>query len=484
MLKAITENLVRPLQALRLHYIPLLMIYFAQGAIGLIAVAQTFWIRESLTLSAAELAAIAVWLTLPWTVKMVFGEFVDTIPLLGSQRRSYAFLGAACTSSGLIVLAGAAGGWLTFLHPNHLYVLGSLLIVTGTVIQDVVADAMSTEVVSRTNADGTERPEADIRADLGMVQVLGRLSLLTGVLVVSGASGWLAAIMSREAVFLVSLVVPAISVTGVMLVRAETTERRPIDWRILGGGLAFGAVVMILGLTGIPLAQEIIFLISMGVVCTMLVLVTRELDQSVRMKILYTAIIIFAFRSTPSAGQGWSWFSIDVLKFDEAFFGVLGQIGAFLSIAALWLLAKPITEYSIVKTLLWVTVIGTVLSLPSIGLYYGIQDWTEAHLGFGAHTIAIIDTAAASPFGELSFVPLLALTAFYAPAGHRATWFALMASLMNLALLAAQLQTKYLNTIFHIGRGEYSELGTLLIVITVLGFAVPMIAIVLFGRRV
>ena len=241
---------------------------------------------------------------------------------------------------------------------------------------------------------------------------------------------------------------------------------------------------MILGLTGIPLAQEIIFLMSMGVVCTMLVLVTRELDQSVRMKILYTAIIIFAFRSTPAAGQGWSWFSIDVLKFDEAFFGVLGQIGAFLSIAALWLLAKPITEYSIVKTLLWVTVIGTVLSLPSIGLYYGIQDWTEAHLGFGAHTIAIIDTAAASPFGELSFVPLLALTAFYAPAGHRATWFALMASLMNLALLAAQLQTKYLNTIFHIGRGEYSELGTLLIVITVLGFAVPMIAIVLFGRRV
>jgi hypothetical protein len=484
MLNAITENLIRPLQALRLHYIPLLMIYFAQGAIGLIAVAQTFWIRESLTLSAAELAAIAVWLTLPWTVKMVFGEFVDTIPLLGSQRRSYAFLGAACTASGLIVLAGAAGGWLTYLHPNHLYVLGSLLIVTGTVIQDVVADAMSTEVVSRTNADGAERPEADIRADLGMVQVLGRLSLLTGVLVVSGASGWLAAVMSRDAVFLVSLVVPAISVTGVMLVHAETAERRPIDWRILGGGLAFGAVVLTLGLTGIPLAQEIIFLISMGVVCTMLVLVTRELDPSARMRIFYTAIIIFAFRSTPSAGQGWSWFSIDVLKFDEAFFGVLGQIGAFLSIAALWLLAKPITEYSIVKTLLWVTVIGTILSLPSIGLYYGIQNWTEAHLGFGAHTIAIIDTAAASPFGELSFVPLLALTAFYAPAGHRATWFALMASLMNLALLAAQLQTKYLNTVFQIGRGAYGELGILLIVVTALGFAVPMIAIVLFGRRV
>ena len=48
-------------------------------------------------------------------------------------------------------------------------------------------------------------------------------------------------------------------------------------------------------------------------------------------------------------------------------------------------------------------------------------------------TISIIDAATTSPFVQLSMVPLLTLTAYYAPAGHRATWFALMASLMNLA---------------------------------------------------
>ena len=37
---------------------------------------------------------------------------------------------------------------------------------------------------------------------------------------------------------------------------------------------------------------------------------------------------------------------------------------------------------------------------------------------------------------QLSMIPLLTLVAIYAPAGHRATWFALMASLMNLALVA------------------------------------------------
>jgi hypothetical protein len=35
------------------------------------------------------LPAIGVWLSLPWTVKMVFGELVDSVPIFGSQRRSY-----------------------------------------------------------------------------------------------------------------------------------------------------------------------------------------------------------------------------------------------------------------------------------------------------------------------------------------------------------------------------------------------------------
>jgi hypothetical protein len=58
-----------------------------------------------------------------------------------------------------------------------------------------------------------------------------------------------------------------------------------------------------------------------------------------------------------------------------------------------------------------------------------------------------------------------------------------MASLMNLALVAGQLQTKYLNDIFVVRRGEYSELGPLLITAAVLGFILPIGAILPFGRR-
>ena len=66
-----------PVRAMRLRYLPLLMIYYAYGALGLVTIAQAFWIKEALTFTPAELASIAVWLTLPWTIKMVFGQLAD-----------------------------------------------------------------------------------------------------------------------------------------------------------------------------------------------------------------------------------------------------------------------------------------------------------------------------------------------------------------------------------------------------------------------
>ncbi len=145
-------SLMRPILGFRRTYLPLLMVYFAYGALGIIDVSRDMWIKERLTLSPAELAGIGVWLSLPWTVKMVFGQLVDSVPVFGSQRRSYILIGAVFTASGMLTLAGAAGGWIAFSRADHLYILGAMLIVVGTVIQDVVADAMSTEVVSRVDA--------------------------------------------------------------------------------------------------------------------------------------------------------------------------------------------------------------------------------------------------------------------------------------------------------------------------------------------
>jgi hypothetical protein len=477
------DSILRPIRSFRLNYVPVVMVYFAYGALGLIDVTRDLWIKESLSFTPSQLAGISVWLTLPWAVKMVFGELVDTVPIFGSQRKAYIILGALLMASGLLILAGAAGRWLTFLRADHLYILGAMLVAIGTVVQDVVADAMSTEVVPRRDFAGNERPDNTVRVELGMVQVLGRLAVSAGVLTVAGLSGWLANFMPRQDVFLIGLIIPAISVAGVFLRGTETMERRPIDWRILGGGIVFGVIVVMLGVGGMPFGQEIIFVISMAVVCYMLVLVTAELDHNTRMGILFATIIVFAFRAAPTVGEGFFWWTLDELNFDAAFYGTLRQTGAILSIAVMWMFSRQITEWSVTKTLFWIAVASMVLSLPNIALVYGVHHWTEAVFGFGARSIAFVDAAASSPFVQLSMVPLLTLTAYYAPPGHRATWFALMASLMNIALVASQLQTKYLNDIFVVGRGQYAQLGPLLMWAVALSFIIPVAAIVLFGKR-
>jgi hypothetical protein len=271
---------------------------------------------------------------------------------------------------------------------------------------------------------------------------------------------------------------------GALFVNLEPANPRPLNWKFLGSGLIFGITILAGSFINFPFSQESIFLLSLIVIFAMLVNVTRSVSANERRLILYTAIIIFTFRSTPTVGDGYFWWSLDVLKFDELFYGVLRQTSAIIGLVAMWLLARELTEYEVKKILLFLIVIGLFLSLPTIGLYYGLSNWTEAHFGLGARSIALIDAAAASPFAQLSMIPLLTLIARYAPAEYRATWFALMASLMNLALVMGQLQTKYLNLLFPVQRGDYEALGALMISSACIGFVLPLIALLLVGRRI
>jgi len=222
----------------------------------------------------------------------------------------------------------------------------------------------------------------------------------------------------------------------------------------------------------------------MVVIIAMLTRVTGQIPADAQRHIMYAAIIIIAFRATPSVGEGYRWFTIDVLGFDEGFYGVLQQTGAALGLAAAWLLSDAVTRQPIARVLLWLTIVGGIFSLPTIMLVMGVHEWTQAMFGFGARSIALIDAAAASPLAQISMIPLLTLIAVHAPVGHRATWFALMASLMNLALVAGDLLTKYLNLLFHVDRGAYGQLPALVLIATAIGIVVPLAVILAFGSRV
>ncbi|MBI4357489.1 MAG: hypothetical protein HY559_06400 [Gammaproteobacteria bacterium] len=498
MIKTFQEALIIPIRSLRLKYLPLLMIYFAYGASTFSGIAESIWVKEHLDLSAEALLVIGFWVSLPWTIKMVFGQMVDSLPLFHSARRSYIFIAAVLIASGSLLLAGMAGEWPAVValgSQRSLYLIASLLTMTGLVLQDVVADAMTVEVVDRTECVSGQmlpRPSAHIQKDLAMVQLLGRLAMNVALFLVAGLGGWLAQILSYQTMFLLTLFIPIISISGSLLIQLKAPLVKPINWSVLGGGILYGFFIIAMAASSFAYSQEVIFMVSMIIVILLTKSVITELPRDLVRSILCAGIVIFMYRATPTVGPSLTWWYLDELKFDKAFLGTLSQIGAGLAILGMWFGAKLLTEKPIRTVLLWLTIITFLVGLPSIFMFYGLHLWTERVLGFGARTIAFVDTALSSPFAQLSMIPLLALIAIHAPKGNAATWFALMASFMNLALSAGTLMSKYLNQIWIVtrevrkGTGEimiradYSELGELMIVVSLLTLLLPLVAIWVF----
>jgi hypothetical protein len=100
------DILLTPIKAMRLRYVPLLLVYFSYGSSVFTAIAESFWVKETLEMSATDLAELGIWLTVPWTVKMIFGSLVDSVLIFGSNRKSYVYLGALLiTLSSLMMIA-------------------------------------------------------------------------------------------------------------------------------------------------------------------------------------------------------------------------------------------------------------------------------------------------------------------------------------------------------------------------------------------
>lgn len=257
---------------------------------------------------------------------------------------------------------------------------------------------------------------------------------------------------------------------------------------IFFGGFLFAVFVVVLGYNEIPYSQEVVFFVSLGVVLYMLRALVVDLDPATIYHIKMAMIVIFVYRAMPSVGPALTWWEIDDLGFDKAFFGDLGQLGAALALVGMWISSKFIINQSIGKVLIWMTVIGTILSLPVLAMYYDVHTW----MGLDARTVALVDTAVSSPFDYIAMVLMLTLVAIYAPEGHKGTWFALMASLMNIALSAGGILSKYLNKLFVVTRetseggviitpANYDDLGMLLWIVIIIGFIVPIVTIIKFN---
>ena len=487
----------------RWSYLPPLMIYLAAGVSGFTGIVESFFVKQELGLSAAFLAGLAFWAGLPWALKMPFGHLVD---LFWHRKALFVYFGAVLMAASLLIMVGLTGYkalMVSLLPADVWYVIASLLSPVGFVLQDVVADAMTVEAVQPYDSEGVAVPEDALKRMHITMQTLGRIAIIGGSALVAGVGGWLASVMSYAAMYWISLIIPVVSVLGALigswnarrlriaykrqgrsreeiceLLRTEECTLQP-NWYILGGSAVFVAASLFLGLSTFAANKEMIFLASLAIIGYLMRQLLQDLEPSKRRDIVGIAIIVFVFRAMPNIGAGASWWQIDVLKFDEAFFGTLRQIASILAMIGMFALRGWMSRRPIPYLVIFLSVYSTVMMLPFIGMFYGLHEWTEKVFGFGARTIAIVDTMADSPLGQVAMIPMLAWIAREAPAAQKATYFAVMAAFTNLALSASSLGTNYLNRIFVVERGQYGELGLLMMAAAALGLVLPVATVLI-----
>ncbi len=507
-------------------YLPPLMVYVAAGISGLTGIVGTFFVKDYLNLSAAFLAGLGFWAGIPWALKMPLGHLVDLI----WERKNYmVYLGASLIALSLMIMYGLIIHTETMAEIFSVetwFVISVILAPVGYVVQDVVADAMTVEAVPLSDEQGIDYSKNQVKIMHTTMQTLGRFAIIGGTVLVALAN----VILFRDvesleqaekinlygSIYIYALIIPLVSIFGVILANylrnkkikilksqglefknERGTEKTKVNWWILGGSLIFVIFTLSVGSFNVPFAQEIVFIGSVVIILFLMFKLIKELPEELRLTIVGTAVIIFIFRAMPSPGPGLTWFEIDVLKFNEQFFSVLSLLASVLTLAGIVLLRPFMAKNSIAKIIVILSIAGSILFLPSVGMYYGFHNWTSSLTGgvVDAKFIALINTALESPLGQISMIPLLAWIAKNAPAHLKATFFAVFASFTNLALSASALGTKYLNQVFTVTRevkdkvsgeiqttADYSELGILLIVVTLLTLILPILFVFIINN--
>ena len=522
----VEQNVVGVVRQVRVDYLPPLMVYAAAGISGLTAIVGTFFIKEYLGLSAEFLAMLGFWAGIPWVLKMPLGHLVD---LIWRWKSWLVGVGAGLIAASLLIMLAlirSAATGMPYMSVEAWYVLSTLLAPVGYVVQDVVADAMTVEAVPKVDAEGRFHDERELKQMHTTMQMLGRMAIVGGGISVSlvnivlfrGVAGMSEAeqVATYADIYSLALLIPVMSVLGVALAAVlrrarrrrlqrqgfsagdiarllDTQEERPrANWWLLGGSLVFVLFTLTMGLSRVPYDQEIIFAGSMAIVIVLMMKLIQGLSPAARRTLLGTAVVIFVYRALPGPGAGYTWWEIDDLGFDQQFIAKLSLIGSSLALGGMLIFRRFMVEKSIAYVVGFLTIVGTLLTLPNVGMFYGLHDWTAAHSNgiVDARFIAVIDLALEAPFGQVAMIPMLAWIANSAPSHLKATFFAVMASFANLALSLSQLGTKYANQVFTITRevrdavtdavttpADYSELGILLITLTAVNLLLPFLAI-------
>jgi folate/biopterin transporter len=354
--------------------IAILLIYFVQGILGLARLAVSFFLKDELGMSPAEVSAMLGVVAIPWIIKPLFGFMSDGLPIFGYRRRPY------------IVLAGLLGisawvGMATVVH-TPLAATGAIALSSlSLAVSDVIADSLI-----------VERARKESVTDAGSLQSLSWGASAFGGLITAYLSGSLLQHFSTQTIFLITASFPLIISATAWLITEEKINKRT-DFETVKDQL-------------------------------------KQLKKAVSQKTIWLpTAFLFLWQSTPTSDSAFFFFSTNELGFQPEFLGRVRLVTSLAALAGIWLFQRFLKTVPFRVIFGWSTVIATALGLTTLLLV------THANraLGIDDQWFSIGDSLILTVVGQIAYMPVLVLSARLCPRGVEATLFALLMSITNLA---------------------------------------------------
>lgn len=435
--------------------IAIMAIYFVEGALGLARLAQTFFLKDTLHLGPAELAALTGLFSIPWTIKPLYGFLSDGLPLFGYRRRSYlvlcGLLGAMCYTALGTDFYGIFDTTATVDVTNSIVSLGSISIslVQATVaafiissaciaFSDVVADGI---VVQRTR-DSNDPKLA------GGLQSLCWGSAAIGGLLSAYFSGSLLETMSAKDVFLITAFLP-----GIVAFIALFIDEPPVPNSTQSDS-------MTLERNENGFEQDFLSMKDSEAVNGVKRQINQLLGALKQPSVWKPALFLFLWQSTPTSDGAFLYFMTNDLGFGPEFLGRVRLVTAGASLLGVWGYQKYLRSVAIKDILFWTTIASTPLGLIQLLLI------THANRTLGIPDGAFVfgDDVVLAILGEFAFLPTLVLAAKICPPGVEAVLFATLMSIFNGASTVGTevgaLLTKYLD----VTESNFSNMGLLTVI--------------------
>lgn len=354
--------------------IAILLVYFVQGILGLARLAVSFFLKDELGLSPAQVAALMGIAALPWVVKPLFGFVSDGLPIFGYRRRPYLILSGLLGAIAWVSLA-------TVVHTAWAATLAISLSSLSVAVSDVIVDSLV-----------VERARGESMSQAGSLQSISWGASSMGGLMTAYFSGVLLQHFSTQTVFGITATFPLIVSAVAWLIAEERVSDRP-DTATVKNQL-------------------------------------QALRQAISQKsILLPTAFIFLWQATPSGDAAFFYFTTNELGFQPEFLGRVRLVTSIASLVGIWLFQRFLKSVPFRTIFAWTTILSAALGMTTLLLV------THANrtLGIDDHWFSMGDSLILTVMGQITFMPVLVLAARLCPPGVEASLFALLMSVNNLA---------------------------------------------------